>query len=532
MSTASIQVAPSRAPGLVILKFPYNPHVITFIKQFPGARWNPRAKCWFFPEELVPLLAENFDVRDSRPAFDEVVVPPLVAGLHPYQVIAVTRMIVERRLLLSLDMGLGKTLCAIEAARVAGGSNSPQALVVAPAGVLSVWKDEIEKWWAGPVKPDIQVLRSAKAIRQHLEGGNHGGFTIVSYNMLVPVLTSAVSWRTIIFDEVHNVKEETTLRARMAKDLVSTNPKAYVFGLTGTPITIEPKDIRNQVNTIWPGRFGTYRKFCERYCLKENTWEDKVKYYSLDATHAQEFKYRVDSLSYRKSKSEVAHLLPSLRITPHTLILSTAASHTPAAFSSLTPTQLRVEIARVSNLKLNLAAEYIKGVYQPGEYLTVFTHRRKFTHAMAQKLAQELGAPVTVITGEYPVTKRQDLLDKLRAAGRGILVATMHSLTEGIDLTFCRSVIFAELYPRVSTLVQVINRFHRLSATGSVNATLLVLADTIDEKIAFVVERRLQDIAALLTTSEGESKMLESLQGRALGDEEFLDYLEELEEVD
>lgn len=165
-----------------------------------------------------------------------------------------------KRMLLADKMGLGKTISAISTIIEPG---TRPTLVVVPAHLCSQWQQELKR-----CLPDIttHVIRGFK---------NYDlpkvDVIITSYNRLSPwqdviVNNEKYPWKTIIFDEVHEVRHTGTQKRNLSK-ILSENA-TYVLGLSGTPIYNQGDEIWSIMDVIKPGCMGEYKDFEAEWC----TW--------------------------------------------------------------------------------------------------------------------------------------------------------------------------------------------------------------------------------------------------------------------
>lgn len=152
--------------------------------------------------------------------------------LRPYQEVAVEFLKRNRRSVLMLDMGLGKTCVALTALQP---KNLP-ALVVAPKRVAeSVWHVEQERW-----RPDLTTV-VAKGTPKHRQAAYARILNVTADIMTISwdnfhELGDDHPFKTIIIDELSGFKNYQTERFKSMRRLA--NPATgvrTVWGLTGTP---------------------------------------------------------------------------------------------------------------------------------------------------------------------------------------------------------------------------------------------------------------------------------------------------------
>ena len=171
----------------------------------------------------------------------------LADGLFPHQIEGVAFLLGRRRAILADDMGLGKTRQSILSLRhlTPGGHR----LVVCPASVKRKWAREV-----AIVAPDASVLVIEGAAPVALTAE----WVVMNYEILARHNDQLlrVSWAALVFDEAHYLKNHTSARSRLARQLTAAaaaaNPALAVQLLTGTPLT--SRSIRQSVTTGRPKR--------------------------------------------------------------------------------------------------------------------------------------------------------------------------------------------------------------------------------------------------------------------------------------
>ena len=231
----------------------------------------------------------------------------LADGLFPHQVEGVAFLLGRRRAILADDMGLGKTrqaLAALSHAAPAG-----QVLIVCPASVKRNWAREIS------LQPSRQC-------------SHHGGdgeaadprdarWVIANYDILgrhVDAL-GAVPWAALIFDEAHYLKNHTSARSKVARELASraaavAKQEPPVYLLTGTPLTNRPRDLFVLLQLVGHPLGRSFLSFAKRYCDAKKT---EYGWKTDGASHLEELTVQLHGTMLRRAKEEVLSLPPKLR---------------------------------------------------------------------------------------------------------------------------------------------------------------------------------------------------------------------------
>ncbi|KAJ7798840.1 SNF2 family N-terminal domain-containing protein [Mycena olivaceomarginata] len=150
----------------------------------------------------------------------------------------------EKRGILADDMGLGKTLTMLALIMVTKPQEVPNfaktTLIVAPLSVLSVWEKEIKSRCSSLTS---ETYHPAGRRRQKPLNFVDYDIIITNYNTLQQKDSplQKVSWRRVILDEAHNIRNS---KAKTHKAAVALNAHSR-WALTGTPIVNTLQDIRS-----------------------------------------------------------------------------------------------------------------------------------------------------------------------------------------------------------------------------------------------------------------------------------------------
>ena len=148
--------------------------------------------------------------NDADTAFRKALA--LADGLFPHQVEGVAFLLGRRRAILADDMGLGKTRQAVVSLRHLAPAGP--YLVVCPASVKRNWAREIAL-----VAPEASVL----VIEGNASVPVSGEWVIVNYDILGAhaATLQRVPWAALVFDEAHYLKNHTSGRSKLARDLAA-----------------------------------------------------------------------------------------------------------------------------------------------------------------------------------------------------------------------------------------------------------------------------------------------------------------------
>jgi len=479
---------------------------------------------WLVPHELVEtFVPRGFeDKRILRPLVLVAGINPL---LHQYQQEAVARATAERVLLCNFEMGLGKTPTSIETLRLTEKTLRGPVLVTVPALVRRNWVNEFARWWPG--HPLIYCAESAKQAAKW--NPNKAPILVISYDLATSI-PATLEWGAIIADESHYIKNENSRRSKALRTLYLRNPQALKNMLTGTAITSEPPDLWHQLDCLRPGSFGDYWRFVRRYSLVSgNQYGSEAK--GLNETFAPELAARLKSICVRVTKQEVAHLLPPFSV--QSLMLPPVKSVSPRELLDRASSGLRKQheldnvVAALGDTKVGAAVDQVEVALDGGAtHVCVLTHFRSTAEKIANALSR-LDVAVIRVDGDIPIKQRLARIDDAKNLPRAVLVATMHSINVGIDLTRFTVAVFAELYWQPAAMIQALGRFSRLSGKLPSQCYLLVRQGSLDEPIAYTLLRRVKDQAALFKPGQAEAGLAAEFDPANMREEDFIESLRE-----
>lgn len=423
--------------------------------------------------------------------------------LRDYQIEGVDFMRRNKRVLLRDHPGLGKTAQAAFAAE-------PPCLIVAPNYLVEQWanwlRGEDEKSIErnnGEIVPNVKGnIVAALGLRgeriKTLE--SYPDWLVINVEMLgnYEHFTNSKwvrQWRTIIFDESHHLKAHNGKRARTAVKLAQH--AEYVYLLTATPVKREIDDFFMQLRILQPDVFTSYWRFVQSFCIVEQN------YFGTQILGAK--------------KSMLPELQKILSLMSIGRDYETAGRSLPPVIEKYIPIKLSPEIRKL----YDSALEYWRIQDEEGEL--TFTSYMQAMHTIRQHLTGYLKADVVkqlieddsrqsvafswykntaesiadsvenceLVTGDIDVMERQ-----LRALKGNHISATISSLSEGIDLSTARNVIFAEEDWTPGSNYQALSRVRRERLTESNEEPVIIYYVHCERTIDEIIHRRSKDRGA------------------------------------
>ncbi len=533
------------------VKFAYKPFLVEAIKKIPGARFNGAYKHWFIPAGSGSALLnwastfgakpkQNNDVQigEIEPLPDLDIDIPLKMQLFPYQRKGVAYSLQRKRLIVGDQPGLGKTGQAIAAIEASG---CKCVLVICPATLRENWKREIEDKWTSQ-KALILADRIKNTWPQYYKVGMVKYF-ICNYESLKKYFVEVINkpedkplrlnhikfkstidlFDAVIIDEVHRCKDGKTQQSKFVMGICKG--KEYVLALTGTPVVNKPIDLIPQLHIIQRlNDFGGYSGFVNRYCQGYN-----------QASNLRELNYLLHKhCFYRREKKEVLKDLPDKMRSIIKCDIENRAEYNKAENDLVTylkenlnkseaeiTKSLRGEVMVMIQIlkkisargKISQVIEHVQEVVDAGEKIVVFAWHKEIVN----ELKSAIPRAVTVI-GDDTMEQRQRAVDSFQNDPNvQVIICNIKSGGVGITLTASSRVVFIELPWHPADADQCEDRCHRIGQKDSVQCGYFLGADTIDEDIYKIIEKKRQIVNQVTGAEDNvetvEKNMVDELIG-------------------
>ena len=498
----------------------------------PGPYWN--SKQWMIPSDLgwrfggIDLDGvRGLDPSKADREMFKALMQQANPKLFPWQKEAVARTILRKNFLAVFEMGLGKTVYACEVMRL---DKAQTAVIICPSAVKYVWGPHLDEWY--PAHPPFQIVEkgtdeweapviivSYELAVKHWQGGwcKHGEGTPAD---------------VLVWDEAHYLKEEGTIRSKMGRDVCLVHKPSIKMMLTGTPITNEPKDLWHVNRCLRGLTFGQFYDFTHRYCLIDVNDYGHPVVYGLDPDYAEELQRRVSTYTLRATKDDPAvrkHLPP---LTMQRVDVKKGKGpdwremlETWSGERRLHDADLDAYLQKAGSVKIQPAIDLALEALDSGHsHVAIFTYFHDTAHTITEKL-EGMNIPMIEVTGNILPKPRAKLLEKARKLKKCVLVATMRSVGEGIDLTFCTGSILAELSYVPAHVIQLIGRVHRLSSGKHAHVWILTVKGTLDETIVERLLEKQKNINSIFAAGTTEKALVAALEPQPIDHKSIVEEL-------
>jgi hypothetical protein len=456
----------------------------------------------------------------------------------------------HRTFLLADEPGLGKTAQALLAAQAA---NAFPLLAVVPNVVKANWAREAELWTPGHAATVI-----------HGNGEDIDAFAdivVVNYEILDRHAgwLGDIGFRSMVVDEAHFIKNKSSQRSQnvlqIADRIRTRTPRPLVMALTGTPLINDIEDFR----AIWQflGWIDDKKPRAELMASLEETGLTPIDrgFYPAARTRV------IDMGIVRRRKVDVAADIPARRIADIPVELDDEAGRSireaerelarrlVARYDSALATRTsgptvdgidhelvrRVAtweredttttkdsenvfgmMRRIGQAKAGLSADYAAQLARSVGKVVFFAKHIDVMDA-AEELFAKRGIRYSSIRGNQTGKSRQANIDAfVNDPDVAIVVCSLTAAGVGINLQVASNTVLAELSWTDAEQTQAIDRIHRIGQDQPVTAWRIIAAQTIDTRIAELIDSKAGLAARALDGSDEEVSSSADVQLEAL----------------
>jgi SNF2 family DNA or RNA helicase len=435
----------------------------------------------------------------------------------------------HRTFLLADEPGLGKTAQALVAAEAA---NAFPLLAVVPNVVKTNWVREAGRWT--PHRSATVVYGDGQAV------DGFADIVVVNYE----VLDRHVGWLGdfgfggMVVDEAHFIKNKSSQRSqhvlRLSERIRARRAQPLLMALTGTPLINDIEDFR----AIWQflGWIDDTKPLGELMHALEETGLTPADPGFYPAAR----QCVIDRGIVRRRKVDVAADIPARRIADLPVELEGAAgrsiraaerelarrmvaryrsalAHRPSgegvegvegvedmdhelvrrvALAELKDAATKTGenvfgmMRRIGQAKAGLAADYASQLARSAGKVVFFAKHVDVMDAAEETFARQ-GVRFSSIRGDQTPSVRQKNIDAfVNDPGVTVAVCSLTAAGVGLNLHVASNIVLAELSWTDAEQAQAIDRCHRIGQTEPVTAWRVIAAQTIDTRIAELIDRK------------------------------------------
>ncbi len=507
-------------------------------------------------ELLGPLLSSFERAAGGAPASMALPAPtarftPAGQELMPHQGQLVAAAAAgHRTFLLADEPGLGKTAQALLAAEAA---NAYPLLVVVPNVVKINWAREAARWT--PHRPVTVVQGDGETV------DGFADIVVLNYELLDRHLgwLGAFGFRGMVVDEAHFIKNKASQRSQhvlaLSDRIRSRTVRPLLMALTGTPLINDIEDFR----AIW--QFLGWIDDSQPIGDLLDALEDTGLTPADRGFYAAARQCVIDLGIVRRRKVEVAADIPARRIADlpveldgrlgrsiraaerelagrmvaryeaalanrsagagvdgidHELVRTVARSELKDATTAPSGENVFTMMRRIGQAKAELAADYAAQLARSAGKVVFFAKHIDVMDAAEETFAR-LGLRFASIRGDQTGKVRQANVDAfVTDPDVAVAVCSLTAAGVGLNLQVASNIVLAELSWTDAEQTQAIDRSHRIGQAEPVTAWRILAAQTIDARIAELLDSKAGLAARALDGSDEEVASSAGVQLEAL----------------
>ena len=541
-------------PQSVVSRQLANPFLAPDFSAAPPPAARPRRLASW--ELLNPLLSSFERAGGGAPACMTLPAPtarftPEGLDLMPHQGQVVAAAAAgHRTFLLADEPGLGKTAEALLAAEAA---NAYPLLVVVPSVVKTNWAREATRWT--PHRPVTVVQGDGEAV------DGFADIVVLNYE----VLDRHMGWlgdfdfRGMVVDEAHFIKNKTSQRSQrvlaLSDRIRSRMARPLLMALTGTPLINDIDDFR----AIWQflGWIDDTKPLGELTDALEDTGLTPADRGFYPAAR----QCVIDLGIVRRRKVDVAADIPARRIADlpveldgrvgrsiraaeknlagrmvaqyqtalanrssgtavegidHDLVRKVARSELKDTTTRKSGENVFTMMRRIGQAKAELAADYATQLARSAGKVVFFAKHIDVMDT-AEEIFAKQGVRFSSIRGDQTPTARQANVDAfVNDPDVAVAVCSLTAAGVGLNLQVASNIVLAELSWTDAEQTQAIDRSHRIGQSEPVTAWRIIAAQTIDARIAGLIDGKAGLAARALDGSDEEVSSSADVQLEAL----------------
>jgi SNF2 family DNA or RNA helicase len=417
-------------------------------------------------------------------------------------------------------------------------------------------------------KREARVLPPGVWVEEGISGSltiprDFAGLVVCSWETLTGKVDelSKFGFKLVIADEAHYAKSPKAARSKALKFLSEQIPGLVL--LTGTPIKNVVSELWSLLSMINPDAWGKLGEFKRKFAGSVETFTTETgvvieKEKGVSAENKPELLLRLACSMIRRRKMDVLKDLPPKRreqivieLTPdqratynraeddffawfegevakEIIDLLATQGIDPKTLSKDQMRQIeatvaeRIERARKAEILVQMgklrqlvglfktphALRLAQAMQQRGEACLLWCQHRPVVTALSKAL-DNAGVKVDVIDGSTPAADRADITDDFQEGKLDVLVVTQ-AAKEGLTLVRANTAFFVERYWTPADEVQAEDRIHRIGQIRSVTIYDLHVPQSIDDKMAALIESKRAIVDEVLGDEEVETAFEEA----------------------
>lgn len=401
----------------------------------------------------------------------------------PHQQDTIVWLQTKKKALVAHEMGVGKTLCAIETCKTG------RTLVICPASLIINWKKEIL----------VQLPQANIGTSNNLDEEQE--WHIVSYEQINKAYLFMETYDYVVADEAHYLKNPQSVRAGKFTNILDNVPKVIL--MTGTPSLNNAQEMRTLLAYL--GHFQTPLEpkalydYIVAHDLMMRTTKEVLKLKPPTfRQHEVQLRPHQELMELQRRVQEMYDRSGDLE----TMWLN----YRPELTGCLMKIRQHLGIAKTADV-----IEQVEKLKAENLYVIVFAHHRK----VLQAISKTFDAPM--IIGGMSAKQKNEALEQFQEGKHNIIVCSIKAGGVGITLTKATHVIFAEFPWTPAEYDQAYSRSHRKGQEEKIYVTDMIALHPVDERHQQILKEKrfitdmIIDGDSTFTQSTMEKELIKSL---------------------
>ncbi|MFT4126781.1 MAG: DEAD/DEAH box helicase [Gordonia sp. (in: high G+C Gram-positive bacteria)] len=412
--------------------------------------------------------------------------------------------------ILADDMGLGKTLQTLTMiARQLADDADARFLVIAPTSVVPNWVAECRRF-VPSVRVDSVVATEARSETPVAEIVAGAQVVVTSYTLMRLLFErlDEVRWTGIIFDEAQFIKNHTGKTHQCARRLDAD----LKLAITGTPMENNLMELWALLSVTAPGLFPSPQAFTDyfRKPIESGTHPERMEI----------LRRRIKPVMLRRRKDQVAIDLPPKQ--EQVMTLELGARHRRLYDARLTRERQKVlgllgdweknrfEVFRslsllrqlslhaalvdetqgsVTSAKVEYLMQTVPELVAEGHSALIFSQFTRFLDIVRSHLGAA-GIEFSYLDGSMSQRKRAAAIADFTAGRTKVFLISLKAGGFGLNLTEADYCFVCDPWWNPAAEAQAVDRAHRIGQQRPVTVYRLVSADTIEEQVVALQDRK------------------------------------------
>ena len=386
-------------------------------------------------------------------------------------------------------MGLGKTIQACSIVRRNYHLMSP-TLIIVKSALMFQWVREFQSWTTNKPLGIMPIIN-----RSNLFPGFEN--YIISMDLLgrkgiVEALVK-LGFKSIIVDECHSFKDESSLRTRALITLIKALGNPKIILLSGTPIKNRADEYFVPLNLLAPQHFSSKARFQKNWLMAD----EKGRYSRILPYRLNAFRELISNWVIRREKHDVLTNLPPFKMDYAFVEIEDDAiknsyNNQLKLFDNFLNNTAKITSQDILGWLAKLRAITGQAKCQPAldwavefldstdENLAIGIQHRAVRDTLYY-IFEGGGYQPLKFSGEDNQYRKDEVIRRFDAGERRLLIINEIAGGLGLNLQCCANFLILEQQWNEADIEQFCGRFHRDGQKKAVNGTEMLVRGTIDE---------------------------------------------------